>query len=253
MQFEPLTDEALSQRALKVLREAIITMKVRPGQALIERQIAEQFGISTTPVRYAIQQLAHEGLVTIALNRSATVRELTPADIEETYEMREILEPVALRKTAARQGANLVREMEGILAESAAAIAACNFARLAECNRAFNDSFVIGCGNERLRSTLESLHTQTQRIGAVAWKYRRTAPLDHEQHLRILDAVRREDWDEAETAVREHLRSAYHENMLALDQFLRELESGPSDAWDQLKEYRAATEGSGAREAQNVP
>jgi DNA-binding GntR family transcriptional regulator len=234
--FKPLESEALGQQARKVLREAIISMTLKPGQPLIERQIAQSLGISTTPVRFAIQQLAHEGLVTITLNRSATVSRLTPDDFREIYEMREVLEPVALRKAAALMGIGLVQEMEGILAESAAAIAVSDFGRLAESNRAFNDCFVGGCGNGRLRVTLENLHTQTQRIGAVAWKYRRTAPLDHEQHLRILDAVRREDWDEADTAVREHLSSAYHENRLAFEQFLRDLKSGPSDAWGRFME-----------------
>lgn len=88
MQLQPVTDEALSTRVLNVLKDAIITMQLPSGQALVERQIAIQMGVSTTPVRQAIRQLANEGLVTIASNRGAVVRALTPDDIEEIYTLR---------------------------------------------------------------------------------------------------------------------------------------------------------------------
>lgn len=222
MQLRPVNDEALGERVLKVLKEAIITTRLRPGQPLVERHIAQQLGISTTPVRYAIRQLANEGLVTIALNRSAVVRALTPEDIEEIYALRELLEPAAIRLAVARSGTAVIRKMETILVRSAQAVVAGDFAALATCNREFNDAFVRGCGNGRLETILESLHVQTQQIGAVAWKYRRSAPLDHDQHLRILDAARRDDWVETEAAVCEHLRSARREFLLAFAEYQAE-------------------------------
>lgn len=223
MQFTPLTDVALSDRALKALREAIITMRLPPGEPLIERQIARQLGISTTPVREAIRQLANEGLVTIAVNRSAVVRGLTPHDIDEIFDLRDILEPMALRLAEARLGGELVHAMEVILARSAQVNEAGDYAALAECNRAFNEAFVQGCGNSRLQAILESLHQQTRQISGLVQKYRRSAPLDHEQHVRILDAVRRGDWDEADEATREHLRSGREVFYLALAQYKEEL------------------------------
>jgi DNA-binding GntR family transcriptional regulator len=213
--LQPLADEALSERALKSLKEAITTLQLPPGQPLVERQLAEWLGVSTTPIRHAIRQLANEGLVEIVANRSAIVRRLTPTDIEEIFALREVLEPIALRSAMSRLGSRLERALERSLNDSADAIEAKDFAALAVHNRRFNDAFVAGCGNQRLRTILETLHAQTQQIGAVAWRYRRSASLDHEQHLRILAAVRRGDYDEADAAVREHVRSACHEFLLA--------------------------------------
>lgn len=215
MQLQPITDEALSTRVLNVLKDAIITMQLQAGQALIERQIALQMGISTTPVRQAIRQLANEGLVTIASNRSAVVRALTPKDIEEIYTLRVRLEPLAIRLAVTQAGDNIIPAVEAILARSTAAVATADVVALAACNREFNEAFIQRCGNSRLLTMLQSLHTQTQQIGALAWKYRRSAGLDHDQHLRIVDAARRGAWDELDVAVGEHLRSAQHEYILA--------------------------------------
>lgn len=223
MQLSPLTDEALSDRALKVLREAIIAMRLQPGDPLVERQIAQQLGISTTPVREAIRQLANEGLVTIAVNRSAVVRGLTPADIDEIFGLRDILEPMALRLAVERRGDEVVRAMAAVLERSARANETGDFAALAECNRAFNEAFVQTCGNRRLQAILESLHAQTRQISVLVQKYRRSAPLDHEQHQRILDAVRRGDWEAADAATRDHLRSGRDVFLHALAQYREEL------------------------------
>ncbi len=232
MQLQPVTDEALSTRVLNVLKDAIITMQLQSGQALVERQIALQMGISTTPVRHAIRQLANEGLVTIASNRSAVVRALTPDDIEEIYTLRVLLEPLAIRLAVSQDRDTIIPAVEAILARSTEAVVAGDFAALAACNREFNDAFIRGCGNSRLLAILQSLHVQTQQIGGLAWRYRRSAPLDHEQHLRIVDAARRGAWDEMEQAVREHLHSARQEFMLAFAAYQAEQSSRAPDGAD---------------------
>lgn len=213
-----------------------MTLRLRPGQPLVERQLAQQLGVSTTPVRHAIRQLAHEGLVTISVNRTAVVRELARDDIEEIYTLRVVLEPLALGLAMAHRGAEIARAMEITLAESKTAIAAGDVARLAASNRTFNDAFVVGCGNGRLREILEHLHVQTQQIGAVAWAYRRTAALDQEQHLRILEAVRSGDREEAEAAVRDHLDSARREFLLAFALYEQDLRGASSSGLRWLEE-----------------
>jgi DNA-binding GntR family transcriptional regulator len=249
MQLQLVTDEALSMRVANVLKDAIITMQLQAGQALVERQIALQMGISTTPVRQAIRQLANEGLVTIASNRSAVVRALTPKDIEEIYTLRVRLEPLAIRLAVAHDGDNIIPAVEEILARSTAAVEADDIMALAACNREFNDALIRGCGNSRLLAILQSLHTQTQQIGTLAWKYRRSAPLDHEQHLRIVDAARRGAWDELDVAVSEHLRSAQHEYMLAFAEYQAEQSRLADGATNQAN--RAAREQ--AAPARSVP
>ncbi len=232
--LEPLTDEALADRTRRALREAIMTLRLRPGQPLVERHLAQQLGVSTTPIRHAIRQLAHEGLVTITANRTAVVRELAPDDIDEIYLLRGVLEPLALSLAMARCGPEIARAMERILAESATAIAAGDFARLAASNRAFNDAFVAACGNGRLQSILEHLHLQTQQIGAVAWAYRRSAALDQDQHLRILEAVRAGDHEAAAAAVRDHVDSARREFLLAFALYEQELRRASAGGLDRL-------------------
>ncbi|MGH2531745.1 MAG: GntR family transcriptional regulator [Thermomicrobiales bacterium] len=222
MRLQPLTDEALSERAFQALKEAIITMQLRPGERLIERQIALQLGISTTPVRHAIHQLANEGLVTIALNRTAIVRELAPADIDELYAVRELLEPAALRQAYERQGAALLANMDAILLDSSRADGAADYVALADCNRRFNVAIVAGCTNGRLRTILDSLHSQTRQIAAIARGYRQSPPRDHQEHVRIVAALRGGSWPEVEAAVVEHLRGSRTEVLLAFERYQAE-------------------------------
>jgi DNA-binding GntR family transcriptional regulator len=82
-----------------VLREAIFTGVFAPGEHLRQDDLAEQIGVSRIPVRSALMQLESEGLVHFHPHRGAVVRTLTPAQVREVYELRELLEVHALRKS----------------------------------------------------------------------------------------------------------------------------------------------------------
>jgi DNA-binding GntR family transcriptional regulator len=82
-----------------VLREAIFTGVFVPGEHLRQDDLAEQIGVSRIPVRSALMQLESEGLVHFHPHRGAVVRTLTPAQVREVYELRELLEVHALRKS----------------------------------------------------------------------------------------------------------------------------------------------------------
>lgn len=98
IQLTELTNEPLRHRIAAVLREAILSGELRPGQALTEMQIASQLGVSRAPVREAIRILSKDGLVESVPYRGTTVRKLTRKDIEEIYSLRLVLESFALRR-----------------------------------------------------------------------------------------------------------------------------------------------------------
>src|SRR5665811_1600919 len=86
-----------TDRVYASLKEAIVSLHLRPGESIVEATIARQLGVSTTPVREALQRLAQEDLVVLSRYRGAAVRETTETDIREIFELREILEPQAVR------------------------------------------------------------------------------------------------------------------------------------------------------------
>src|SRR5579864_9777932 len=97
----PLVRNA-SAAATELIREAIIDGRLPPGQRLKEEELAQELGISRTPVREALLILQAEGLVTAVPNRGAVVRTYTESDLVDMYELRALLESFAAHQAAKR-------------------------------------------------------------------------------------------------------------------------------------------------------
>jgi DNA-binding GntR family transcriptional regulator len=95
---EPRTATA-HEYARKEIRRAIIDGDLRGGTHLRQERLAKELGLSTTPIREALRDLATEGLVVFVPQHGAVVRELRLADVKEIYELRKILEPLAIRQS----------------------------------------------------------------------------------------------------------------------------------------------------------
>ena len=96
-----------------VLREAIITGVFSPGERLPQDQLADLLMVSRMPIRAALRQLDSEGLVVNIPHRGATVRELSPAELRELYELRVVVECFALRRSVAAATASDLVELAG--------------------------------------------------------------------------------------------------------------------------------------------
>jgi len=107
-----------------VVRDAILEGRIQPGQAIKEKPIAEQLGVSRGPIRDALRVLAEEGLVELRPHRSAQVPELAASDMLETYALRAAIGSLALRKLMLRSspaGVESVRRQLDALSQAAAA------------------------------------------------------------------------------------------------------------------------------------
>src|SRR5688572_15421042 len=91
----------LRQRVESVLRDAIVSGALAPGQRLTERELTEMTGVSRTLVREALRQLEAERLITVVPNKGPIVRELTTREAKEIYAIRAVLEGLAAREFAA--------------------------------------------------------------------------------------------------------------------------------------------------------
>jgi len=91
--------EMLHNRVCRILRRAIIKGDFKPGERLVQTEPAELIGVSRMPIREALRQLESEELVILEPHKGAIVRSLEIKDIKEIYELRSILEPLALRKS----------------------------------------------------------------------------------------------------------------------------------------------------------
>ena len=149
------------------VRQAIIELRLKPGEALREAAIAEQLGVSKTPVREALARLEQEGLVETTSFKGAVVSGYSPEDLQEVYELRELLEGAAARAAATSASDEALERLRTLVAESRALHAEDDLAGLAELLGAFDLVIYDQVANERIRALIENLKAHLARIGRL--------------------------------------------------------------------------------------
>lgn len=168
----------------------------------MEAELAAAYGMSKTPVREALLALSREGLVEIAPSRGMRVRHFSGDDIRDIYELRAVLEPLALLKAAPRLTDAHRERLRGILVAADAAALVGDRRELSHLNREFHDQLVSKCRNRRVVEILGQLHDQLRLIALLFWSVRPTYEHESKQHWSVLQAL---DEGEAELAA-ERLR-----------------------------------------------
>lgn len=197
--------------AAAALREAILRGDAAPGSRLGETELAEQLGLSRTPVREALRQLASDGLVTVLPNRGARVAEWSREDLEEIYELRALLEAHAAARAATRipdeQVALLVKlcdEMDDCARQATAS----DLDRIAELNARFHGLILEASGSARLTGLMKAV----VQVPLVLRTFHHYSPealrrsLGH--HREIVAAFRAGDADWASSVMRSHVLAA---------------------------------------------
>ena len=119
----PLSPRALYEEVAEQLRQRIFRRELEPGSWIDELKIAEEFGISRTPLREALKVLAAEGLVTMKLRRGAYVTEVSDKDLSDVYHLLSLLESDAAGVVAARATDAQLQELQTLHRDLAAAVA----------------------------------------------------------------------------------------------------------------------------------
>ncbi|WP_103340818.1 GntR family transcriptional regulator [Amycolatopsis sp. CA-126428] len=197
-----------SDAVLEALRRAILGGILKPGQPLVERELAESLGVSKTPVREALKQVGTTGLVEVVSFQGVRVRELDADFVEKLYTARLITEPAAVRLGVQRTGATTLIAARAALAEAAGFAAAGDVSGLGIANRNFHRVVYSTCENSFLCDFLDRLQDLTAFAATTGWRLQATYEQEAGEHQGILDAVEAGDADVAERRSREHVESA---------------------------------------------
>jgi DNA-binding GntR family transcriptional regulator len=200
------TTPSMSDHVASTLRDAITSLQLAPGSPIVEATVAKQLGVSTTPVREAFHRLAKDGLVVLNRYRGATVVSMSREDVDEIFQLREVLEPLAVRLAVPNFTQADVTLMRDLLQRAGHAISQKDLSELSHCNREFHGMFMARNGNERLQSILQNLQDQNRIIAILAWQNRGYQTREHEEHLTIFDAVQRGDAERAADLTYHHVR-----------------------------------------------
>jgi len=190
------------------VREAILEGEIAPGAVMSQVALAEELGISRTPLREALRMLQSEGLVHAERNRRVRVAAVSPTDLEELCIMRVTLEAEAIRLAVPRMSAEDLARMEGQIAEMSHYAEARDYRRWVVPHQAFHRGLTAPAG-ERFASVLGQLFDHAERYrrmhighGPSAWATK--------DHRAILDACKAGDREEAARLLAEHFaRTAF--------------------------------------------
>ena len=166
-EYMPLRDVVFTS-----LREAIIKGELRPGERLLEVQLAEQLGVSRTPIREAIRKLELEGLVIMLPRRGATVAGITKKHLEEVLEIRNALEVLAVDLACDKMTEENLNKLRRMEEKFELAIQSDDIVKLADLDEEFHRLIHQSGGNERLSNILENLREQIYRYRLEALKDR---------------------------------------------------------------------------------
>lgn len=189
--------------AYDAVRAAILRGDLAEGARLQQNTLASQLNVSTTPVREALSRLASEGLIQIDAHRGAIVRGLDDQELDEIYQIRQILEPLAARKAAALISEDQLQEAEALWLRMEDHS---DPAEWAECNREFHALFVTAAESPRLGSILKGLRDSSTRY--VQWSltaYPQRFVSANQDHRDLIDACRARNGEEAATIEARHL------------------------------------------------
>ncbi|MFD9598907.1 GntR family transcriptional regulator [Streptomyces sp. NPDC059970] len=194
---------------LDALRAALVDGQLVPGQVYSAPALGARFGVSATPVREAMQQLAIEGAVEVVPNRGFRVSQRGPRELAELAEVRALIEvPVMLRLARTVPPARWCA-LRPLAEATVAAAAVGDRASYAESDRAFHGAVLGLCGNEQLVMVADDLHRRAQwPLGNTPATRRADLLADAAEHTALLDALIAQDLTVVQSLVREHFNGA---------------------------------------------
>jgi DNA-binding GntR family transcriptional regulator len=196
---------SLMNKVGDALRSAILSGELVAGRLYSVQDLAEVLGVSRTPVREALIRLASKGMVRFERNRGVRILQSTPADLEEVFELRLLLEVPAARLAVARMQEADVVELRKCVDAMMSAAQAGDERSMMEQDRRFHAVILKAAGNERLAAFVDSLRDLVLTRGVSTAGTSRTLHDIANEHVPILERFEARDADGVASAMHAHV------------------------------------------------
>lgn len=194
------------EQVAQALRAALVAGEMRPGVVYSAPTLAARFGVSPTPVREAMLDLAKEGLVTAVRNKGFRVTELSERDLDEITEVRALIEVPTVGRIAADVPAEAIIALRPLAEAIVTAARDRDILGYIEADNTFHLALLTLAGNDHLIEVVRDLRHRSRLYGVPSLAERGELIPSAEEHLRLLDTVASGDAAEAEAVMRHHLR-----------------------------------------------
>lgn len=203
------SDTSLRYKVFQHIKDQIIKGVYAAGEVLLETKLADELGVSRTPVREAIWLLEVEGLVEISSKKGVIILGISPKDVADIFAMRQLLEGLAARWATSRLTDIDLKELQKICDLSEFYVQKRDTEELANLDDKFHQLIYSATGSKMLNLTLSRLHESVQpaRLNSINIEDRYSHSVT--EHLALLEAFRNKDADAAEKAMTHHISMAY--------------------------------------------
>jgi DNA-binding GntR family transcriptional regulator len=219
MEFTKIQRERAVDAVYQAMRQAIVDCVLKPGERLNVEELAEKFGVSLTPVRGAIQQLATEGLIDIRPRSGTFVASLNPQEVDETFKLRCALECLAGEEAIPRISPDQLRRLKELLRSLKKKIVTDDDRKSHDRdNSELHQIIIEAAGNRKLQEMYHALnaHIKIVRIHAAETNWPLRMQEEQAEHEAIVTALEARDAAALTAALRKHIYRAKDSMLAAL-------------------------------------
>ncbi len=206
--MQSLERYSLHSYVFNYIRDAILNGSYKPGEALVETRLADELGVSRTPIREAIRQLELEGLVISIPNKGVVVNGVSQQDIDDIYTIRSMLEGLAARWAAQRIDERNLKELEEIVELMGYYTRKNDYDQLTQLDTRFHGVIYEACDSKVLKHLLDNLLRYVERARRGSLKVPMRAHQSFNEHKGIFEAIMKRDAAGAERLMAEHISRA---------------------------------------------
>nr|WP_106788933.1 GntR family transcriptional regulator [Massilistercora timonensis] len=199
-EYLPLRDVVFN-----TLRQAILRGELKPGERLMEIQLANKLGVSRTPVREAIRKLELEGLVLMIPRKGAEVADISEKSLKDVLEVREALEELAARLACDKITKEGINRLKEAAQDFRSALKSNDITQMAEADVRFHDVICNATENQKLGQLLNNLREQMYRYRIEYLKDQQVYEKLLSEHEEIIRHIEKGEKDEAARVVSRHI------------------------------------------------
>ena len=199
-EYLPLRDVVFN-----TLRQAILRGELKPGERLMEIQLANKLGVSRTPIREAIRKLELEGLVLMIPRKGAEVAEITEKSLRDVLEVRRALEELSVQLACEKITKEEIRELERVAKEFQQVVKSSDITEIAEVDVRFHDIIYTATDNQKLIQLLSNLREQMYRYRVEYLKRDGVFPQLIAEHEAIIRHIENNEKEKATEVMCRHI------------------------------------------------
>lgn len=199
-EYLPLRDVVFN-----TLRQAILRGELKPGERLMEIQLANKLGVSRTPIREALRKLELEGLVNMVPRKGAEVADITEKSLRDVLEVRKALEELSVQLACEKITEEEIEELKRVAERFKDTLNDQDVTKIAEADVAFHDVIYTATDNQKLILLLNNLREQMYRYRVEYLKKEESYPQLIAEHEELIDNISKRNKEEATRIMCEHI------------------------------------------------